>query len=449
MLALAIPIALQNMLTASFALVDTLMVGQLGTVALSAVGMAGQWSWLFNMVLFGISSGAAVFVSQYWGDKNIKGINRTTGIAVISGLIISIVFMLAAVIFPDKIIYVFNKDTRVIEQGALYLRYAALSYPALALTNILGSVLRSAEQPKLPMVVTGISALFNVILNYLLIFPAGLGVMGAAIATVISSWIGPVLIITISVAKKNILCAPMRDILAFNGQTVAEFFKKALPVIINETMWGLGTVAYNIIFANIGYEEYGAITIVRTFENFAFCFFLGLGNACCVLVGKQIGAGEIREGIRDSKRFMSLFPIISIIIGGAVILLRQPLVSIFNLGSRISTYTIETAQWILVIYGAWIIVRNVPYLTVVGIFRPGGDTSFGMLIELVVLWCFSVPMTFIAANILELPFLLVYAIMYLCEDIPKALIFIPYWASGKWIKPVTDAGKNALLHFKE
>jgi Na+-driven multidrug efflux pump len=176
---------------------------------------------------------------------------------------------------------------------------------------------------------------------------------------------------------------------------------------------------------------------------------LGLGNACCVLVGKQIGAGEIREGIRDSKRFMSLFPIISIIIGGAVILLRQPLVSIFNLGSRISTYTIETAQWILVIYGAWIIVRNIPYLTVVGIFRPGGDTSFGMLIELVVLWCFSVPMTFIAANILELPFLLVYAIMYLCEDIPKALIFIPYWASGKWIKPVTDAGKNALLHFKE
>ena len=145
---------------------------------------------------------------------------------------------------------------------------------------------------------------------------------------------------------------------------------------------------------------------------------------------------------------MSLFPIVSVFVGIAVILLRKPLVSIFNLGSNISTYTIETAQWILVIYGVWVIMRNISYLTVVGIFRPGGDTSFGMVIELIVLWCFSVPMTFIAANVLHLPFLLVYAVMYLCEDIPKAFIFIPYWMSGKWIRPVTDAGCEGLEQFK-
>ncbi len=446
-LSLAIPIALQNMLNASFSLVDTLMVSQLGDIELSATGMAGQWTWLYNMVLFGISSGAAVFVSQYWGDQNIKGINRTTGIAVSSGVIISIFFLLAGILIPDKIIYIFNQDSSVVEKGALYLRYACLSYPALALTNILGSILRSAEHPKLPMVVSGISAVMNVILNYVLIFTAGLGVKGAAIATAISAWIGPVLIIGISIARKNILYAPLSDIFSFNGKTLAEFFKKAMPVIINETMWGLGTVAYNIIFANIGYEEYAAITIVKTFENFAFCFFLGLGNACCVLVGKSIGAGEIREGARDSRRFMYLFPIISIIIGGAVILLRQPLVSIFNLGSNISQYTINTAEWILVIYGAWIIIRNIPYLTVVGIFRPGGDTTFGMIIELLVLWGFSVPATFIAAK-LGAPFLIVYIIMYLCEDIPKTLIFVPYWISGKWINPVTEAGRLGLENFK-
>ena len=272
---------------------------------------------------------------------------------------------------------------------------------------------------------------------------------GAAFATAISAWLGPILIILISVARKNILCAPLRDIFSFNGALIAEFFKKALPVIVNETMWGMGTVAYNIIFANIGYEEYGAITIVRTFENFSFCFFLGLCNACCVLVGKSIGAGEIREGIRDSKRFMIIFPIVSVTVGCAVMLLRHPLVSIFNLGSNISAYTIETAEWILVIYGVWVIMRNIAYLTVVGIFRPGGDTGFGMIVELLVLWCFSVPATYIAANLLNLPFLLVYAIMYLCEDIPKALVFIPYWVSGKWIKPVTDAGQSALAKFKE
>ena len=286
-LALSIPIALQNMLVSSFSLIDTLMVSQLGDIQLSATGMAGQWTWLFNMVLFGISSGAAVFVSQYWGDGNVKGIHRTVGISVCSGLIISLIFMAAALLIPEKIIYIFNKDPRVIEQGALYLRYACLSYPALALTNILGSILRSAEHPKLPMVVSGISAVMNGVLNYILIFPAGLGVKGAAIATALSAWIGTILIIVISVARRNILCAPLSEILSFNFRTIAEFFKKALPVIVNETMWGMGTVAYNIIFANIGYEEYGAITIVRTFENFSFCFFLGLCNACCVLVGKN------------------------------------------------------------------------------------------------------------------------------------------------------------------
>ena len=448
-LSLAVPIALQQMLAASFSLIDTLMVGQLGDISLSATGMAGQWSWLFNMALFGICSGAAVFVSQYWGDKNLKGIRQISGIAVISGLILSLLFLLTAALFPEYIIKIFNQDPGVIEQGALYLRVACLSYPALALTNILGSILRSAEHPKLPMVVSGISALLNVGFNYALIFPAGLGVKGAAIATVISSWIAPVLILIFSVAKKNVLYAPLKDYLTFSGKTIGAFFKKASPVIINETMWGMGTVAYQIIFANMGYEEYGAITIVKTFENFTFCFFMGLCNACCVMVGKYIGAGEIREGIRDSKRFMTIFPIISMVVGGLVILFRAPLVSLFNFGDNISAYTIDTAQWILIIYGAWIVVRNVAYLTIVGIFRPGGDTAIGMIFEMGILWCFAVPMTYIAANVWGLPFLAVYAVMYLCEDIPKCIIFTLYWRSGKWIKPVTDVGKMGLAAFKK
>jgi len=448
-LSLAIPIMLQNMLTSSFSLIDTLMVSQLGDIQLSATGMAGQMTWLYNMVLFGISSGAAVFVSQYWGNGNTKGIHRTTGIAVSSGLIISLVFMLTAILIPEKIIYIFNQDPRVVAEGALYLRYAALSYPAIALTNILGSVLRSAEHPKLPMIVSGVCAAMNGLLNYILIFPAGLGVKGAAIATVISSWVGPILIITFSIVLKNILYAKLPDFLSFNGKALAEFFRKTAPVMINETMWGSATVVYNIIFSNMGFEEYGAITIVRTFENFSFCFFLGACNACCVLVGKSIGAGEIREGIRDSKRFMLIFPVLSVVIGGLIILLRQPLVSIFNLGENISSYTIETAEWILVIYGAWIIIRNIPYITIVGIFRPGGDTKFGMLIEIFALWFFSVPMTYIAANVLHLPFLTVYAIMYICEDLPKSIVLIFYWISGKWIKPVTSVGISALADFKK
>ena len=448
-LALALPIALQNMLASSFSLVDTLMVSQLGTISLSAVNMAGQWSWLFSMVIFGITSGASVFASQYWGDKNTKGIHKIQGIAIISGLIISLGFALIALIVPEWVISLFNQDPEVIATGSAYLRYACLSFPAIALTQVFGAILRAVERPMAPTVVTGISAALNAGLNYLLIFPAGMGVKGAAIATVISSWISPIAILLISVVQKNILIAPLREMFALDRRIIGEFFKKAAPVIANESMWGLGTTVYNIIFANIGYEEYAAIAIVKTFENFSFCFFLGICSACCVMVGKSVGSGEIKESIRDSKRFLVIMPIVSMLVGILMIALRAPLISLFNMGDNISQYTLDLAGKIVIIASVWSAIRNVPYITVVGIFRSGGDTAMGTIIELIVLWGFSVPMTFIAANVWGLPFLAVYAVMYLCEDIPKAVFFLLYWRSGKWIRPVTAAGIKGLKEFSE
>ena len=448
-LALAIPIALQNMLTASFSLIDTLMVGQLGPIALSATGMAGQWSWLLNMVIFGIASGASVFIAQYWGNKDIDGIHRSLGIATVSALILSVIFTIVAATAPEGVITIFNKDPEVIESGANYLRYACYSYPAIALTSLLGSTLRSTERVRLPMIVSGISALTNGVLNYLLIFPAGLGVKGAAIATVISSWLGLALLLVISLIQKNIIIASPKKLFCFTRSSLAEFFRKTSPVILNETMWGLGTVVYNVIFSNMGYEEFAAITIVRTFENLLFCFFIGICNACCVMVGKEIGSGEIREAVRDTKRFNIIMPILSVASGIIAIALRSPLVSLFNIGDQYSAHTLGIAEAILIIYGVWITVRNIPFLVIVGIFRPGGDTTTGMKWEIFILWLFAIPVTAIMAYFVKLPFLAVYATMYLCEDIPKAIIFMIHYFSGKWIRPVTKEGRAALEEYNK
>ena len=446
-LALAIPIALQNMLTASFSLVDTLMVGQLGEIALSSVGMAGLWSWLLNMVIFGLCSGAAVFVSQYWGNKNIDGIHKVLGVTTASCAALSFVFMLIAIFIPEAVVSIFNQNPEVIKSGAEYLRFAAFSYPAVALTSALCTVLRSVEKPWLPMIVSGITTVLNAVVNYVLIFPAGLGVKGAALATVFSAWLGVIIIVIVSLAQKNILVARPRELLTVDSAFLRELIKKASPVIINETLWGLGTVCYNAIFSNMGYEQYAAITIVRTFENITFCFFIGLCNACCVMVGKSVGSGKIREAIRDSKRFNILMPSMAAILGIIIILVRAPLVSVFNLGQQVSANTLLWAQSILIIYGIWMPMRNVSYLLVVGIFRSGGDTETGMKWEIVVLWLFAIPATFAAAYILKLPFLAVYAIMYLCEDIPKAIIFFTHYFKGRWIKPVTYEGVRGLEEF--
>ena len=447
MLALAIPIALQNMLVASFSLVDTLMVGQLGEIALSSVGMAGQFSWLLNMAVFGLCSGASVFVSQYWGNGDRRGIHRVLGIASTGTLVLSVIFALIAMLFPEAVISVFNKNPDVIATGAEYLRYAAISYPAAAMTSLMCTVLRSTEKPWLPMIVSSITTVLNAIMNYVLIFPAGLGVKGAAIATCTSAWAGLILILVISLIKKNILIARPRHLFDVSRAFVGEFFKKASPVIVNETLWGLGTVCYNILFSNLGYEQYAAITIVRTFENITFCFFIGICSACSVIVGKAIGSGEIREAIRDSKRFNIIILGTAVILGIAVILLRAPLVSLFNLGEQVSQTTLLIAQSILIIYGVWVPMRNVAYILIVGIFRSGGDTATGMKWEMPILWLFAIPLTFVAAYVIKLPFLMVYCVMYLLEDIPKIIIFYRHYFKGKWIKPVTDEGLAGLEEF--
>ncbi len=452
LLTLAIPIAVQNLLTSSFTLVDTLMVGQLGDVSLAAVGMAGQWSWLLNMLTFGICSGASVFFSQFFGEGNMRGFIRTYGLASVSGLFCAGVFMVIGFFAPGAVIRIFNRDPAVLEQGIRYLKIAVFSYPAIMLNMLINMVLRSTKRVKLPMVVAIFTTVLNAILDYGLIFGAfglpRLGIEGAAIATVLSAWSGPVIIFTVTAFMRDgIFFAPIKMLFGFDRVFISAFFRRALPVILNETLWGLGTVAYNAIFSNMGYEYSAAVSILRTFENIAFAFFVGMTNAASVIVGTDIGSGQIRGGIRNASRFMVIVPMMGLIIGAVVLLLRDQLIALFNMGGTISDTTLQAARGILLVYALEIAIRNVPYVAIVGVFRAGGDTKNGMKFEMLSLWAISVPMTFIAAFVLKLPFVAVFACSYLCEDYLKAFLCIRHFLRKKWIKPVTETGRVAFADY--
>ena len=445
-LRLAIPIALQNLLISSFSLIDTLMVGQLGDVALSAVGMAGQWSWMLNIALFGVISGSSLYISQYWGVRDIDGIHRTYGIALTSAVLIATVFALSGLLIPGGIVSIFNRDPAIIDAGSAYLSIAALSYPAVAISNILSTVLRSTERVRLPLAVSGVTAVCNAVLNYSLIFgkfglPA-MGVRGAALATVISSWMGPLLLLLFSSFQKNILITSPARLFRFKRAQVGAFYRRAAPIILNESLWGLGTVIFNVIFSNLGYEYYAAVTIHKTFENIAFVLFVGFCNACCIMVGKSVGAGKVERAVMDSRRFAMIIPFVSLLAGAVIILLRAQLVSVFNMGGNISELTQRTAQTILLIYGLELPMRNIPYIMIVGIFRSGGDTTTGMRLDLFSQWLLSIPATFLAAFVLKLPFVVVYAIMYLFEDYVKSFLCLRHFLSDRWIHPVTEEGKQ-------
>ena len=433
-LKLAFPVAMQNLLTSSFILVDTIMVGQLGDLSLSAVGMAGQFGWFLNMITFGMCSGAAVFISQYWGAKDTAGIRRTYGIAVVSVCLISALFFVIGLLFPEGVVRIFNREPDVVEAGAAYLRIACWSYLA-----------------------TGVNMVFCIVLNafmdYGLIFGAfgmpEMGIRGAALATVISAWAGPVLILAVSAIQRNMLISPIKELFGFNKRSIAEYYEKATPVIINETLWGLGTLLFSVIFANLGYQYYAAVTIFRTFENIAFVFFIGLCSASSIMVGKNVGAGHIKRAVEDSRRFVLFVSLCSVLTGVLIIIFRFQLASVFNLSGSITPETLKLTASLLLVYGIELPVRNLPYILIVGTFRPGGDTKIGMKLDLLSLWLCSVPLTTLAAFVFKLPFIAVFAIMYAAEDYLKAILCVKYYFTYNWLRPVTDQGIKGLEEFYE
>lgn len=452
-LKLAFPVAMQNLLTSSFILVDTIMVGQLGDLSLSAVGMAGQFGWFLNMITFGMCSGAAVFISQYWGAKDTAGIRRTYGIAVVSVCLISALFFVIGLLFPEGVVRIFNREPDVVEAGAAYLRIACWSYLATGVNMVFCIVLRSTENVKLPMYVSLVTTVLNAFMDYGLIFGAfgmpEMGIRGAALATVISAWAGPVLILAVSAIQRNMLITPLKELFGFNRRSIAQYYEKATPVIINETLWGLGTLLFSVIFANLGYQYYAAVTIFRTFDNIAFVFFIGLCNASSIMVGKNVGAGHIKRAVEDSRRFVLFVSLCSVLTGVLIIIFRFQLASVFNLSGSITQETLKLTASLLLVYGIELPMRNLPYILIVGTFRPGGDTRIGMKLDLLSLWLCSVPLTTLAAFVFKLPFIAVFAIMYAAEDYLKAILCVKYYFTYNWLRPVTDQGIKGLEEFYE
>ena len=443
-LRLGFPIAVQNMLTSSFAIVDTLMVSRLGAVALSSVGMAGQWSWFMSIISFGVCSGMSVFASQYWGIGNHKAMRRVLGISLLCIAVLSAVFFFPAFLAPERVISIFNSDAEVIASGSRYMKIACFSYPAVVLTVILSGFLRNIEKVRIPMYVSMVTTVLNAVFNYGLIFGKfglpEIGVAGAAAATCISSWSGPVLLLAISAFQKNQLVRSPKDLVSFRPRHMLEFARRALPVVFNESCWSLGIVVLNVIYSNMGYEYYAAVTMVKTFSDLSFAFFVGLCNACIIMVGKSVGSGKIKRAVEDADRFSVVVPLIAVFVGALMVIFRGQLVSIFNLGNNISELAISTALLITLFVGFELPVKMISYVQVVGIFRSGGDTFAAMLCDVGSLWLLAIPSAFLAAKVFSLPFIAVFIIAYLAEDIPKSIFCIIRHRSLKWLKPVTEEG---------
>ncbi len=435
---LAVPIVLQQLLASSLAIVDNLMVGRLGDISVAAVGQSAQVAQLVILFFVGICSGGAVFAAQYWGAKNMAGIRRTYGLVMLLCGGVSVVFAALVSLFPAQVLSLYTNSPAIIAQGTQYIRIAAFSYIGIGLNFGFCAILRSVELVRLPVVSNIITVLVNVFFNAVLIFGKlgfpRLGIRGAAIATVIASLVNPLVILIVSFIKRNVLRCPPREMFRFEAGFVRRFFAVALPVLVNEALWALGTAGVTMVYGRMGEKNVAALTINNTVQNLAFVALIGLCNACAVMIGKTIGEGN-RPRVREyAKRFVFLTPVVSLAIGLAVIALRGAILSCFSLSAEASA----VASSLLVIYGLEIALRNLPYIIIVGVLRPGGDTRAGMLFDLLCLWGISLPLTAVLGLVLRLDFATVYLCALLAEDIPKVCLLLPYFLKFRWIKPVAE-----------
>ncbi len=438
MLGIALPIALQNLISSSLNMVDTLMITELGNSNIAAVGLANQVFFFFALILFGINSGSSIFVAQFWGKRDVKNIRRILGIALMIGGALSIVFATSAFFMPKAIMKIFTKEIDVIELGVRYLKIVSISYLLTAVSFSFSVASRSIGQAKVPMIVSAIALLINTAFNWLLIFGnfgfPQLGIEGAALATLISRIIEMALILFITYRNRNALAAKPRELLDISADFLAKFFKTTTPVILNEFFWSLGMVMYSIAYARIGKEATATVQISTTIQNIFMVMSMGMANACAVMIGNKIGADNKDEALTYAKTFSILGPATGIILGGLLYLLSPVVLKLFN---NLTPEVYYSARRMLIVISLTMSIRIFNAILIVGILRSGGDTKFSMFLEMGSVWLVGVPLAFLGALVLKLPVYWVLAMVSL-EEVVKATVGIPRLLSMKWVRNVVD-----------
>ncbi len=436
--ALALPIALQNLLISCASLVDTAMILPLGDTAVSAVGVAGRFTFLLNVMAFGFCSGSASLISQYWGVKDQGGIRRSYGIALISAMALAFLYATVLALFPSTCISIFGSEEEPAHLAAQYVRILALGVPFMMYSQVSCAALRATEKVSVPLISSAASVLTNFSLNYCLIhgnfgFPR-LAVRGAAIATVCGAIVQALIVFLFLQLGKNPVRAHFREYLAFGKDFVRKYFGVATPVFLNETLWALGTNAYVMVLARQGTEVYAGYTIYETVQQLFFVFFVGICHAAAIMVGKSVGRGEETEAFLTAKRFMLMTPLAGFVLGGLLILIREPLLSLLPIDTEIAY---RTASGLLLFYGFWLGIRMISYTAICGVFRAGGDTKAGCFMDMATLYVIGIPAVCLAGLVLKLPFVAIVAVMFIAEDVPKSAVCLWYFFTKRWIRRLT------------
>lgn len=430
---LALPIALQQFMTALVGACDAIMLGKLSQDAMSAVSLATQVTFVFNLFMFAFMAGENMFVTQYYGKGDYTGISQVFSLVTKICGCIAVVFLAGTLFFPEQLMRILTNEETLIVLGSEYLRVIGISYVFSGIAQTFLAIMKNCGAVNMSTLINGVMVILNIALNAVFIFGLSgfpkMGIKGAALATVLAT------VVQFLWSVGYVLCrirAVKFSLRSCEKKLFGRFWQKAVPLLINNLAWGIGFSMYSVIMGHLGTDAVAANGIANISKNLVVCFCLGLGNAGSIIVGNRLGADRLQEA-KEVGETLTKTAIIAGIVSGLVLIALSPFITkMVDLTPTARGYL----QKMLLISSYYIAGKSVNCMTIGGIFAAGGDSKFGMLCDSVTLWCIIVPLGCICAFILKLPVMIVYFVLNL-DEIIKLPVVYKHYKKYKWIKNLT------------
>ena len=429
------PIVVQNLIISSVSMADVIMLGRVDQTSISASSLAGQVQFLLNIVFFGLGSALTILAAQYSGKGDKRAVSKIFGIGLIISAFFSILATALAFLCPSAVMRVWTNDEELVKAGADYLRYVALSYFFAGISEPYLSIMRSCGRVKLSTFVSAVTLTLNVTLNAILIFGLlgmpKMGIMGAALATTISRG-AEFAICSYNFFHQNIIIKSAKEIFGIPLILIKDFWHYSVPAFVNDAMWGLAFNMNSIIMGHLGTDIVAANSVVSVARDLVSTLGFSISVAASILLGKEIGEGRLDLAKEDASNVMKT-AVMASIFSGFVLLILTPFIPNFVKISDTASHYLTIMLLINTVYQFGAIMNTV---MISSLFRCGGDSRYGMILDITCMWGFAVPLGLISAFVLKLPPIIVYCLM--CTDeFAKMPFALHHYKAGTWIKNLT------------
>lgn len=433
---LVLPIAFQNLMSALVSTSDAVMLGALNQESLSSVSLATQVQFVLSLFYAALTIGTTILASQYWGKGDKIAVEKILAIALKFSFVISLVFFVAAFILPEILMHIFTNDENLVNLGSSYLRIVSFSYMLTAISQIYLCIMKNSGRTFKSTIFSSISMVLNIVLNAIFIFGllgfSKLGIEGAALATVIARAVELCLVL-VENKHKDVVRMRWSHLTEKNTILMKDFLHYTSPVLANELVWGCGFTMFSVIMGHLGSDAVAANSMANIVKNLIACICLGIGSGSGIIVGNELGSGNLERAREYGTRLCKL----SIMVGaasGLILLLSSPL--ILNFSGSLSVQARGYLKGMLYMCSYYMIGKSINSTVIAGIFCAGGDSKFGFLCDTITMWVIIVPIGLIAAFIFKAPVLVVYFLLNLDEIVKLPAVYVNY-KKYKWVRNLT------------